>query len=102
MQVVQRWIVMRLRDRKFFSIAEANQAIWELLAQLNQRPFRKRREESRASLFEKLDRPALQPLPAERYDLSFWAQARVNIFCGLGGSVALRDSALCAPRISLP
>lgn len=78
-QVVQRWIVMRLRERRFFSIAEANQAIRELLEQLNQRPFRKRREESRASLFEKLDRPALQPLPAERYDLSQWAQARVNI-----------------------
>ena len=70
---------MRLRDRRFFSIADANQAIWELLGHLNHRPFRKRREESRASLFERIDRPALQPLPAERYDLSHWAQARVNI-----------------------
>jgi len=78
-QVVQRWIVMRLRRRKFFSIFEANQAIGELLEVLNHRPFRKRREESRASLFHKIDRPALQPLPAERYDLSHWAQARVNI-----------------------
>jgi transposase len=78
-QVVQRWIVMRLRHRKFFSVIEANQAIRELLGYLNQRPFRKRREESRASLFEKIDRPALRPLPAERYDLSQWAQARVNI-----------------------
>lgn len=78
-QVVQRWIVMRLRHRQFFSLADANQAIRELLQELNRRPFRKRREESRASLFVKLDRPALQPLPAERYDLSQWAQARVNI-----------------------
>src|SRR6516165_1281232 len=58
---------------------DANRAIRELLGQLNRRPFRKRREECRASLFEKIDRPALQPLPAERYDLSHWAQARVNI-----------------------
>jgi transposase len=78
-QVVQRWIVMRLRHRRLFSAPEANDAIRELLEQLNQRPFRKRREESRASLFQKIDRPALQPLPAERYDLSHWAQARVNI-----------------------
>ena len=78
-QVVQRWIVMRLRHRRFFSIAEANQSIRELLVQLNQRPFRKRREESRESLFQKTDSPALRPLPAERYDLSQWAQARVNI-----------------------
>lgn len=78
-QVVQRWIVMRLRHRKFFSLGAANEAIRELLTYLNNRPFRKRREETRASLFRKLDRPALQPLPAERYDLSHWLPARVNI-----------------------
>lgn len=78
-QVVQRWIVMRLRNRRFFSVAQINEAIRELLIDLNNRPFRKRREESRASLFAKIDRPALQLLPACRYDLSHWAQARVNI-----------------------
>ncbi len=78
-QVVQRWIVMRLRHRQFFSVPEANEAIRELLRYLNHRPFRKRREESRASLFARIDRPALKPLPAERYDLSHWSQARVNL-----------------------
>jgi transposase len=78
-QVVQRWIVMRLRHRRFLSVAESNEAIGELLTHLNNRPFRKRPEESRASLFAKLDRPALQPLPGERYDLSQWSKARVNI-----------------------
>ena len=78
-QVVQRWILMRLRQRKFLSLAECNQAIRDLLGYLNQRPFRKRRDESRASLFAKVDRPALQPLPSNRYDLSQWSQARVNI-----------------------
>ncbi len=78
-QVVQRWIVMRLRQRRFFSVRELNEAIRELLTYLNNRPFRKRRDECRASLFAKIDRPALQPLPAERYDLSQWSQARVNI-----------------------
>jgi transposase len=78
-QVVQRWIVMRLRGRRFFSVAQINEAISGLLTQLNNRPFRKRRDESRTSLFAKLDKPELQPLPAARYDLSQWAQARVNI-----------------------
>jgi transposase len=78
-QVVQRWILMRLRQRRFFSLTECNQAIGELLGYLNQRPFRKRRDESRASLFAKTDRPALQPLPPNRYDLSHWSQARVSI-----------------------
>src|SRR6185437_5674543 len=55
-QVVQRWIVMRLRNRRFFSVAQANAAIRELLPMLNNRPFRKRKDESRASLFQKLDK----------------------------------------------
>jgi transposase len=45
---------------------------------LNERPFRKR-EGSRRTLFESLDRPALKPLPAERYQYGEWKRARVNI-----------------------
>ena len=76
--VVQRWIVAALRHRRLFSLEEANQAIGQLLEKLNHRPFRKR-EGCRASLFAELDRPALQPLPAERYEFGQWATARVNI-----------------------
>ena len=57
----ERWIIAALRHRKFFSLAELNEAIAELLEKLNHRPFRKR-EGTRASLFAELDRPALQPL----------------------------------------
>jgi transposase len=77
-QVVQRWIVAALRKRKFFSLDEVNQAIAGLLVGLNQRPFRKR-EGSRATLFAQLDRPALKPLPAARYEFGKWKTARVNI-----------------------
>jgi transposase len=77
-QVVQRWIVAALRKRKFFSLAEVNQAIAELLVRVNQRPFRKRAG-SRATLFAQLDRPALKPLPATRYQFGEWKTARVNI-----------------------
>jgi len=77
-QVVQRWIVAALRKRKFFSLEEVNQAIAELLERLNQRPFRKR-QGSRATLFEQLDRPALRALPAARYQFGEWKRARVNI-----------------------
>jgi transposase len=76
--VVERWILAALRHRKFFSLAELNQAIRELLEKLNQRPFQKR-PGCRASLFAELDRPALKPLPAQRFELRGWAQARVNI-----------------------
>jgi transposase len=77
-QVVQRWIVAALRKRRFFSLEEANQAIAELLGRLNQRPFHKR-EGSRATLFAQLDRPALHPLPATRYEFGEWKKVRVNI-----------------------
>jgi transposase len=77
-QVVQRWILAALRKRTFFSLSEANEAIDELLAKLNERRFRKR-EGSRRSLFESLDRPAMKPLPAERYQYGEWKTARVNI-----------------------
>ena len=76
--VVQRWIVAALRHRKFFSIAELNEAIAELLEELNQKPFRKK-EGSRASQFAELDKTALKPLPAERYCTADWKTCRVNI-----------------------
>ena len=76
--LAERWIIAALRHRKFFDTAELNVAIRDSLVRLNQRPFRKR-EGTRASLFETLDKPALQPLPTERFDLSQWSRARVNI-----------------------
>jgi transposase len=76
--VVERWIIAALRNRRFFEIGELNQAIRELLVKFNNRPFRKR-EGTRASLFQSIDKPALSPLPAERFDLSQWARAKVNI-----------------------
>jgi transposase len=77
-QVVQRWILARLRKRTFFSLAELNIAITELLRWLNARPFKKLAG-SRQSLFEELDRPALRPLPQARYQFATWKTATVNI-----------------------
>jgi len=76
--VVERWILAALRRRKFFNLPELERAIHELLERLNQRPFRKR-EGTRRTLFETLDKPALRPLPAERYQFGVWQTARVNI-----------------------
>ena len=77
-QVVERWVLAALRHRTFFSLAELNAAIAKLLERLNNRPFRKL-PGSRRSLFEQLDRPALRPLPTERYVFAEWKKARVNI-----------------------
>ena len=77
-QNVERRIMAPLRDRKFFSLGELREAVAPLLAELNERPFQKI-EGSRRSWFEDLDRPALKPLPAERYEYAEWRKARVNI-----------------------
>ena len=77
-QVVERWILARLRHRTFFSLAELNQAIRRLLAELNTRPMQ-HLEQSRRQLFETVDRPALRPLPERPYEFAEWKAARVNI-----------------------
>lgn len=74
-QVAQRWILARLRHRTFFSLAELNEAIAELVEQLNDRPM-KLYGASRRELFERLDRPALRPLPAERFEPGEWHKGR--------------------------
>jgi transposase len=77
-QVVQRWILARLRNRRFFSLAELNRAIRELVDQLNDRPMRGWGTTRRA-LFEQLDRPALLTLPPTPYEYADWKRCRVNI-----------------------
>jgi transposase len=77
-QVVERWIMARLRHRQFFSVAELDTAIAELLPTLNNRPFKKL-PGCRTEAFEKLDAPYLRALPATRFVLAEWKRAGVNI-----------------------
>jgi len=76
--IVQRWILAALRNHKFFSIQQANDAITEKLEELNARKFQKL-DTTRRELFEQLDKPALQALPATRYEFAAWSSPRVNI-----------------------
>jgi transposase len=77
-QLAERWIIAVLRKRRFTSLATLNEAIGELVARLNEKPFKKL-EGSRASLFKELDQPALRPLALERYEFASWRAAKVNI-----------------------
>ena len=77
-QVVERWILARLRNHTFFSLADLNQAIRELLSELNTRPMQ-HLGRSRRELFEELDRAALKPLPELAYEFAIWKKARVSI-----------------------
>lgn len=77
-QVVQRWILARLRNRRFFSLTELNVAIADLVEDLNQRPFKKL-PGCRRDAFASLDRPALRPLPSTPFQYAQWKKARANI-----------------------
>ena len=76
--IVQRWVLARLRHRRFFSLAELNGAIRELIADLNDRPMR-HLGVSRRVLFEALERPVLLPLPAEPYAYADWRRCRAGL-----------------------
>lgn len=76
--IVERQILAALRDRTFTSIAEINAAIKPLVATLNAQSFQKMKT-SRRELFESVDRPALKPLPTERYQFAEWKKAKINI-----------------------
>jgi transposase len=77
-QVVQRWILARLRHRTFFSLAELNSAIAALVEQLNDRPMRGWGTTRRA-LFDQFDRDALSKLPAAAYEYADWRRRRVGL-----------------------
>lgn len=77
-QIVERWILARLRHRRFFNLPELNQAIRVLLIELNRRPFQKK-EGCREEWFLLLDRPVLKALPTHPYEMATFKCCKVNI-----------------------
>ena len=77
-QLVERWILARLRKQYFFSLAELNQCIRALLEELNQKPF-KQLPGNRQQAFAQLDQPALAPLPTQPYRYVDIKPVKVNI-----------------------
>ena len=77
-RVAQRWILARLRNERHFSLEALNDRIAELLEDLNRRQMRVYRT-SRREMYERVDRPALRPLPATRFTYAEWKAARVNV-----------------------
>jgi transposase len=75
-QIVQRFVLARLRNRRFFSLQELNAAIRETVADLNAKIMRKLGV-SRDELFAEIDRPALKALPTTPYQFAEWKKCRV-------------------------
>jgi transposase len=67
-----RWLLAPLRHHQFFSLAELNEKLAKLVAELNDKPMAAPRDGSRRSLFEAVERAALKALPSEPYVLGEW------------------------------
>jgi transposase len=76
--IAQRWVIAKIRNQTFFSLDALNERIAELVAELNDRQMRGYGA-SRRELFERLDKPALRPLPETRFVPCEWKSARINI-----------------------
>ena len=77
-QVVERWVLARLRHHRFFSVGELNMSLRELTDELNARPMR-RIGSSRRALFEAIEQTALLPLPSEPFEYAEWKRCRPGI-----------------------
>lgn len=77
-QIIERWILAKLRHQTFFSLAELNQCIRALLVDVNHKPF-KQLNGSRQQWFESLDKPALHPLPRQAYHYTDIKTVKVNV-----------------------
>lgn len=75
--VAQRWIIARLRNRRFLSLAELNDAIRVLVADLNARRTR-HLGASRKELFDQIEAAHLKPLPAEPYAFGVWCERLIG------------------------
>jgi transposase len=77
-KLVQRWILAKIRNEIFFTVAELNNRIRELLDYYNGKKIKKL-DKSRKELFLELDKPALAALPINRYEFKNVRWRRVNL-----------------------
>ena len=70
-------IAAKLRGREFFSLLELNQAVWEANGQLNQTRMQKR-PYTREERFHAMEKPMLQPLPGDIYEMRYYADLKVG------------------------
>ena len=77
-QIIERWILARLRHQAFFSLPELNHCIRALLIEVNHKPF-KQLKGNRQQWFESIDQPALMPLPKQAYQYTDIKTVKVNV-----------------------
>ncbi|HMK85534.1 MAG TPA: IS21 family transposase [Steroidobacteraceae bacterium] len=76
--IAERWLLARIRNERFTSLGALNARLAELTAELNGRTMRVYNA-SRRDLFERIDKPALAPLPTEPFEPTEWKKVSLNI-----------------------
>jgi len=71
------FILAAIRNQQYFSLGDLNADIKDRLYQFNHKPFQKK-EGSRATAFAE-EKPFLLPLPKDRFELSEWKTATVQM-----------------------
>lgn len=74
--LVERWVVAPVNETTFHTLGKFNGFCLERTRWLNAHPF-SAREGSRDSVYEAEERPHMQPLPAERYEMCEWRSRKV-------------------------
>ena len=74
--IVERYILGRLRNRRFLGLDELNAAVAECVVRINTKVMR-HVGKSRTALFEALDQPVLKALPPARFEYAEWKRATV-------------------------
>jgi transposase len=74
--IVERFVLAKLRNRRFFSLDELNAEVRECVATINAKGMKKFAK-SRQELLETIDRPVLNELPSEPYRYAEWKRCGV-------------------------
>ena len=75
-RLVETWIIAALRDMKFFSLQEVNEAVAEKLEELNNREFKQHTGTRRSAYLEE-EQAYMLPLPAAPFEAAVWSAAKV-------------------------
>ncbi len=75
---VSTWVIAALRNRRFFTLGEVQQAVSEKLEELNHIPFKKRKGNRHSAYIEE-ERDFMKQLPLTPYEPAVWSTAKVPL-----------------------
>lgn len=93
-KILMRYMRFRYRRHTFTSLGEINQALAECVERINRKPHTRFRV-SRLERFEKLEKPALKPLPLVHFEGGEWKTAKLHADC----YISVDSACYSAPHI---